>query len=170
MPAGRLKPPLQHMEICPDERPSRCCRGAVKGRGCGHQLRSGPAVLTSVRSAQSAMEGRIGRRSAHDIDCWCAHLTGLIVSSSPMTFLRNRWDRSSILISCREQEGLKFSVISRSIPLQQAASFIEKCARGGVKRVFMDSKHQSQSLAGQEAPEQDHRIPQDAAAWKHAAS
>ena len=70
------------------------------------------------------------------------------------------------LIELREDEGMKFNFIIQVDTLcHKLPNFIEKCRRAGVPaRVHRAGEHQSrQPDRREEAAEQDHRIPQDAA-------
>ena len=70
------------------------------------------------------------------------------------------------LIQLREVEKLKIGFIIQVDTLcHKIPNFIEKCARAGVRRVFigLENINPRQSARRQEAAEQDHRISPDAA-------
>ena len=83
-------------------------------------------------------------------------------------FARNRhweplFDR---MIQLRVDEGLKIGfTIQVDTLCHRIPNFIEKATQAGVRRVFigLENINPDNLLGGQEAPEQDHRIPRDAA-------
>jgi hypothetical protein len=159
--AGALKPHYNYMDdlpgiegapipLLPRERVKRTA-GAVTsfdaGRGCPYQCSF--CTIINVQGRKSR------RRSPQDIELLVRAnleqgLNRFFITDD--NFARNKdWEPIlDRLIHLREQEGLKFSIIIQVDTLcHKLPNFIEKCARGGVKRVFIGLENiNPESLAG----------------------
>ena len=121
-----------------------------------HHQRAGPQIATAVagrhRAAHPAALGRGIRRFFITDD----------------NFARNKdWEAIfDRIIEIRERDRINVRLIIQVDTLcHKIPNFIEKAARAGVTRVFIGLENiNPANLAGrEEAAEQDHRIPQDAA-------
>ena len=175
--AGTLKPLYNFMDDLPGiegapipllaaERVQRTA-GAVTsfdaGRGCPYQCSF--CTIINVQGRKSR------RRSPDDIEKivrvnFAQGLRSFFITDD--NFARNKdWEPIlDRLIQLREVEKLKFGFIIQVDTLcHKLPNFIEKCARAGVRRVFigLENINPDNLTRRQEAAEQDHRIPQDAA-------
>ena len=174
---GTLKPLYNYMDDLPGidgapiplwrvERAQRTAGGTTSfdaGRGCPYQCSF--CTIINVQGRKSR------RRSPDDIEQivranYAQGLRTFFITDD--NFARNKdWEPIlDRLIQLREEERLKISFIIQVDTLcHRLPNFIEKCARAGVKRVFigLENINPGQSAGRQEAAEQDHRIPQDAA-------
>jgi len=159
MPGRAAQAALNYMDDLRDEGgPPLLPRERQADRG-GHQLRCGP-LLTSARSAPSSCQGASAPPLGHDIELLvrATWRKGSIVSSSPMTIWPQKiGNRSRSPDPAARQEGSSQVIHPGRYALPQAAELIEKCARGGVRRLHRTRKHQSESLPAPEAPRTDHR-------------
>ena len=148
------------------ERAQRTAGGTTcfdAGRGCPYQCSF--CTIINVQGRKSR------RRSPEDVEPSCARITrkACARSSSPTTISpATRTGRSILdrLIQLREVEKFNTSFIIQVDTLcYKLPNFIEKCrARRRQARVHRAGEHQpGQSARRQEAAEQDHRIPRDAA-------
>jgi hypothetical protein len=180
--AGRLKPHYNYMEdlpgiegapipLLPRARVKRTAGRVTSfdaGRGCPYQCSF--CTIINVQGRKSR------RRSAADIELLvranlAQGLNRFFITDD--NFARNKdWEPIlDRLIQLREQERLKFSVIIQVDTLcHKLPGFIEKCARGGVKRVFIGLENiNPESLAG--AKKRQNKITEYRKmllAWKHA--
>jgi hypothetical protein len=180
--AGTLKPHYNYMDdlpgiegapipLLPRERVKRTAGGVTSfdaGRGCPYQCSF--CTIINVQGRKSR------RRSAADIELLvranlAQGLNRFFITDD--NFARNKdWEPIlDRLIQLREQEELKFSIIIQVDTLcHKLPSFIEKCARAGVRRVFIGLENiNPESLAG--AKKRQNKITEYRKmllAWKHA--
>ncbi len=162
-PAGIEGTPIPLMAA---ERVQRTAGGVTSfdaGRGCPYQCSF--CTIINVQGRKSR------RRSPDDIEKivrvnYAQGLRSFFITDD--NFARNKdWEAIlDRLIHLREVEKLNIGFIIQVDTLcHKLPNFIEKCApRGRAARVHRAREHQSgQPARRQEAAEQDHRIPQDAA-------
>ena len=133
------------------------------GRGCPYQC----SFCTIIN-----VQGRKSRfRSADDVEDlvrlnWAQGIHKFFITDD--NFARNReWEAIfDRLIELREKAGIPLGLMIQVDTLcHKIPNFVEKAKRAGVTRVFIGLENiNPDNLAGrEEAPEQDHRVPPDAA-------
>ena len=122
------------------------------------------------------MQGRKSRfRNADDLEAivrenYKQGITSFFITDDNMARNKHWEDFFDRLIELKENEGIEVSLIIQvDTQCHRIPNFIDKARWAGVYRVLHRAgEHQPRQPAGrQEAPEQDHRIPQDAAGLAH---
>ena len=133
------------------------------GRGCPYQC----SFCTIIN-----VQGRKSRfRSADDVEQlvrlnWAQGIHKFFITDD--NFARNKeWEAIfDRLIELREKDGIPLGLMIQVDTLcHKIPNFIEKAKRAGVTRVFigLENINPDNLARGEEAAEQDHRVPQDAA-------